>query len=344
MSGPAAAARSALLTLLRVNNRIPRRAVLLPDGRLDDKVVHPHAPEVEVLSRVCEIVKAEHGAPGQPRQTADLLERALATNCPAAWHAVRDDLSTGDLDMGAACAVLQQSCNSALLLACLVTPRDAEHMMHVACLVARVLDRLSEEARAEMGRALGHQVRGLMDALVTHGTMMTREVINGVADGFGRIIGTSCALPDARVAELVGHAIVKRKDELLRLFLHVPPSFVDHDPGLVAGLLDRAKYAAPLHKYPTVAMLSRIAAARPGLLQGHEVRVATIVRSALPEQLDCRESLAAATLALALAESEGYSADAGMVKALAGALRQCSAALVARAADDSEPPRKAPRV
>lgn len=322
---------AALLAILRVNNRVPRRAVLLADGRLDDKVAHPAAAEVEVLSRVCEIVRAEHGVACQPRQTSDLLERALATNCPAAWHAVRDDLSTGDLDLDAACAVLQQSCNSAMLLACLVTPRDAEHMMHVACLVARVLDRLSEEARAEMGQALGHQLRGLMDALMMHGAMMTREVIDGVADGFGRIIGSACAVADARVAELVAHALAKRKDEMLRLFLHVPPSFVDHNPGIVERLLERAKYAAPLHKYPTLAMLSRIAAARPALIQGHEERVMAIVRGALPEQMDCRECLAAATLALVAAESKGYAGDASMVKALARALQQCSSALVARA-------------
>lgn len=336
-------ASEALLAVLCVNDRVPRRAVLLPDGRLGDKVAHPTAAEVDVLSRVCEIVRAEHGVACQPRQTADLLERALATNCPGAWHAVKDDLVTGDLDMEAACAVLQQSCNPAMLLACLVAPRDAEHMMHVACLVARVLDRLSEEARAEMGRALAHQLRGLMDALIMHGAMMTREVVDGVADGFGRIIGSACAVPDARVAELVGHAIARRKDELLRLFLHVPPSFVDHDPDLVAKLLERAKYAAPLHKYPTMAMLSRIAAARPTLIRGHEVRVMAIVRAALPEQLDCRECMAAATLALAAAEGEGFVADAGMVKALARALRQCSGALVA-CADVQQQPRKAPRV
>ena len=88
-----------LATVLQVNGRIPRRAVLLGDGRLADRVHHPSAPEAELVSRVCEIVKHACGMPCQPRQTADVLERALTKNDTGAWEAIKDDLLTGDLDL-----------------------------------------------------------------------------------------------------------------------------------------------------------------------------------------------------------------------------------------------------
>lgn len=319
-------ASSTLVPLLRVNGRFPRRAVLTPDGRLADKTALPDHAEVDLLSRICEVVKHAAGLKVYPRQTAALLERALADNDPGAWEALKDDLVTGDVDLDSACAVLRQG-NCAALVACLVGARSPAHMMHVACLLAKVLGGLGEEARADLGRALCCQLRGVMDALLAHGAMMTREVVDGVVGGFGAIIGQTCTLPDGRVAELVAYALSKRRDELLRLFLEAPPSFVDHRPEVFQGLLDRAKAAPPAHKFPTVAMLAKLVRYRPELAAGHEARLTEIVCAALPDQFDCRECLAAATLVVATSGNGGTEI---LTRALARALQQCSATLVAR--------------
>lgn len=310
--------------VLAVNGRIPRRAVVLPDGALGDRRAWPAVAESDLLSRLCEIARGARGVPVYPRRTADLLERALGDNSPGAWEAVRDDLETGDLDMDVAVTVLRQPCNAAALVACLAGAREQDHLVHVACLLSRVLDRVPAEAREEMGRALACQVRAVMDVLARHGGLMTRDVRDAVLDGFGKMLGKA-ALPGSRVAELLLHALDERRDELLRLFLHVPPAYLDHRPQILPLLLDRAKSAPAASRYPLLAMLARIEGSFPGVLRGHEHALADIVCSSLaPDQLDCRECLAAA----ALVESVGD----GLSRALAAALRVCSAALVRRAA------------
>lgn len=310
--------------VLTVKGRIPRRAVVLPDGALDDRRAWPAVPESDLLSRLCELARAARGLPVYPRRTADLLERALCDNAPGAWEAVRDDLETGDLDVDVAAAVLRQSSNAAALVACLAGARAQEHLVHVACLLARVLDRVPVEVRDDIGRALACQVRAVMDVLVRHGGLMTRDVRDAVLSGFGKMLAKA-ALPDARVAELLLHALESQRDELVRLFLHVPPAYLDHRPQILPLLLDRARAAPPAARYPLLALLARIEASYPGVLRGHEHELADVVCSSLaPDQLDCRECVAAAALVEAM---EGPA----LTRALAAALRVCGTALVRRA-------------
>lgn len=311
--------------VLTVKGRIPRRAVVLPDGSLGDRRTWPRVPESELLSRLCEVARAATGAPVYPRRTTDLLERALCDNSPGAWEAVFDDLESGDFDVDVATAVLRQSSNASALVACLAGARAQEHLVHVACLLSRVLEAVSGEVRDEMGRALACQVRSVMDVLVRHGALLTRDVRDAVLSGLGRMLGKA-VLPGPRIAELLLHALDTGRDELLRLFLHVPLEYLDHRPQILPLLLDRAKAAGtPAARYPLLAMLARIEGAFPGVLRGHENALADIVCSCLtPDQLDCRECAAAA----ALIESVGLTP---LTRALASALRVCSAALVQRA-------------
>lgn len=307
--------------VLRVGGKIPRRAVLR-DGGLLDKTACVEEVETELLSRLCEIARASCGQPVHPRRTAELVESALCDNCPAAWSAIRDDLLTGDLNVDIAASVLCHNSNASAVVACLVGATSDDHRLHVACLLARVIDALPDDTRAEMGRALACQLRAVMNALANSGALMGREMRDAVLGGFGKILEKT-GLPDSRTAELVLHALSTKRDELLRLFLHVSPAYLEHRPQILPLLLDRAKSAPPSCKYPVIAMLAKIVGEFPHVVKGHEAELSDIVCGALPDQLDCRECLAAATLLVAA----GGCGNA-VVKALARALRVCSAALV----------------
>lgn len=317
------------LRVLKVNGKIPRRAVLLPDGALAERAAHPGVPEVDLLSRLCELARAANKQPVYPRVTAQLLDVALGGNAAGAWEALRDDMLTGDFEAAAAVAVLRQGSNAATLVTCLVSSRDSHHMLHVACVLHAVLPLLDEELRLDMGRALACQLPNVLDCLVRHGALMGRDVRDAVLDGFGRMLA-AIGLPEARVAEGVLYALEQRRDELLRLFLGLPVGFVDHRPQVVPLLLDRAA------KYPVVRLLARIIEARPQLVTGHEAQVEAVVCAALttPDDLDARDCQAVADLVIASAAAgvtawpgSGRGTDASL--ALAQVLRRCCTRLLA---------------
>lgn len=311
-----------IASVLRVNGKLPRRAVLLPDGALGDKVQHPTVPEVDVLSRLCEITRASTGQPSWPRRTAELLELALTTNAPGAWEAARDDIVTSDLDLDAAAAVLRQGPNSAALVSCLVGSRNANHMLHIGAVLSRVLSVLSEESRVDVGHALACQLRGVMDVFVVHGALLSRDVRDAVLGGFARMLA-AVSVPDAHVADLVLYALAQRRDELLRLFLHVPTTFVTHKPQILPDLLDRARKAPAHARYPAVALLARLVVADTTIVVGFERELMDVAAAAIScPVVDARSCVAAATLAMVATDK------ASPEHALARALHSCSAAVV----------------
>ena len=308
--------------VLCVRGRIPRRAVLVDGGALAEKTDHADLPECDLLSRLCEIARATRGLPAPPRRTSDLVQAAVSDNCAHAWAAISDDMTTGDLDVDVAADVLAHNANASALVACLVGAKDPDHRLAVLCLCSRVLRAVGEETRAELGRALACQLRAVMDALAAAVGVMSRDVRDAVMVGFGKILGVT-GIPDSRVAELVMHVLTTKRHELLRLFLHVPPSFLEHRPQILPMLLDRAKAVPAESKYALVAMLAKAVAAFPDIVTGHEDTVSDIVCGALPEQFDCREALAAATLAV-VSGGCGHA----LARTLGRALQLCSAALV----------------
>jgi hypothetical protein len=323
-----------VLAVLRVNGRLPRRAVLLPCG-LGERAAHPELPEVDILSRLCEIARPAAGQPVHPRRTAELLDLALGGNSPGAWEAAKDDLVTGDLDLDGATALLGQPGNPAALVACLVGARDGTHFVHVCIVLTRILRRLPEESRAEMGRALACQLRSVMDCLAGHGAFLNRDVRDAILGGFGRLLAAAGGAPDALVAEMIQHSLLQKRDELVRLFLHVPCTFLSHAPHLAAELLDRARGAPSAQaRYPLLALLARLAAARPDLVvAGREREVAEVAGLALSSdegELDARTCLAAAALA-----SAAGGCGNPLAASLARALRSCAASLVSANADEN---------
>lgn len=322
----AAAQVRLMIQILQVNGAVPRRAVLLPDGRLGDRVNYPDHPEAELVSRLCEVVVP--ACP--PRRTAELLELALRDNDPRVWKCVCDDLLTDDLDLDIAATVLRQASNAATLMACVVGARDSKHLLHVCCLLSKVLPRACEETRAEVGRSMACQLRPFMDAIMLHGCSIPRDVLESVLSGLGRIVA-EVAIPDARVADAVACALGRKCDDLLRLFLDVSPAFVDHRPHqIVPALLDRAKRAPAHTRYPALAMLSRVVSHRPECVAGLEADLARLACDILGAagDMDCRECLAAASLVAAL-----KGCNNPLAAALAQSLQTCSAELVRRLTD-----------
>ena len=245
--------------VLKVNGRIPRRAVVLPDGTLSDKLVHPDQSEVEVLSRLCELARRHGKQPCYPRHAAMLLEEALSTNAGGAWEAVRDDVMTGDMDLDGAAAVLRHSSNCMALVSCVVGARDDKHVTSLVIFMAAVLPTLCDETRAELGTVLGYQLHAVMDTFVKNGALMTRDVRDGLLSGFGKVLA-SCGLAETRVADMVEYALASKRDELLRLFLHMPSGFIHARPALVGTMLDRARTVPVCNRYPLLAMLAKLMA------------------------------------------------------------------------------------
>lgn len=342
---------SSVAGVLKVNGRIPRRAVVLPDGTLSDKLMHPAHAEVEVLSRLCELARRHGRQPVFARHAATLLEEALSTNAAGAWEAVRDDVMTGDMDLDGAAAVLRQSNNCMALVSCLVGARDDRHVTSLVIFMAAVLPALCDEARAELGAVLGYQLHAVMDAFVKHGALMTRDVRDGLLSGFGKVLA-GCGLQDSRVADMVDYALASKRDELLRLFLHMSPGFVRARPALVDAMVDRARTVPACNRYPLLAMLAKLMA--EGVVVAGPVTATTAATAAAgadnsttpircdaaklheavvsslsgDEALDSRTCLAIGTLVGAWSGNGGGEASSPLVACLARALTACSVALV----------------
>lgn len=313
-----------ILAIVRVNGRVPRRAVLI-DGALGDRVSRPEAPEVDLLSRVCEIARQAMGVPCYPRRTFDVLDLALSGNAAGAWEALKDDLLTGDFNDAEALAVLRQGSNAASLVGCMVGARDSPHVVHIACVMSRLMDSLDEETRRELGKALACQLRAVMDSFVRHGALMSRDVRDAVLDGFGVLL-ERVDLDLARVADAVLYALGCKRDELLRLFLGYPGGMVTHRPAILPALLDRLTAAQSQARYPLVALLARILEAAPEVVTGHEVQLTDIVCSCMNDpELDARLCLALAGMVIATG-----GCGSPMALALGKGLGTCAGALVRR--------------
>lgn len=335
-------ALDAVQAVLKVNGALPRRAVLLPDGSLSDKTLHPDQHEVELVSRMCEVLREASGAPCHPRHTAQLLDQALTTNAPATWAAIQDDLATSDFDANAAAAVLQQQTAPGLpLIACLLDAKDGKHVTAIVVAVAAVLPALTPEARDQLGGVVGCHLSAIADAFARHGALMPLDARDAVLSGFGKIMGR-VGVPAARAAETILHALSIRKEELLRLFLHLPPApLAEHMPDLAKVLVDHALGTRVASRFPLLAMLARLApshvpaAARARVAELVSTTLTTLVADA---QLDSRTCLVAATLVGSFdsggkgkGKAGGGDSDGGdgpLVAAMAQALTACSAALV----------------
>lgn len=317
-----------LSALLSVNGRVPRRAVLLADGSLGERVDHRDAPEVDRLSRLCEVYRVAAGLSCHSRHTSELIREALTSNSPATWDAVRDDVLTGDFDDEAAVATTQQEQGATMLVMCMVHAKDAHHLMGIACAMSRIVPRLSHEAKREVGTCLSFNLKAALDALALHGATLSRDVLNGLLDAFGKILGET-EPSDSRVAEMVVHALQTKRTDFLRMFSRVGTGYLHHRPQILAMLIDHARAAVD---YPSLALLARIAVEHPDLMNGHEQLLADIANACLSvAEMDVRTCTAAATLVRACA-----GCGTPLALSLAMALEACGCALVEASEHASE--------
>lgn len=318
-----------LAEILSVRGTIPRRAALTGDGALVDRATRRDLPEVELLSRVCEVVRRATGKPPPPRRSDELLELALATNSPEAWAAAKDDVATGDFEAGVAAKFVgcRGAAAASMLVSCLAEAGSREHMLHVCVVTHRLLPAAGQEVRLHWGAALSCQLRGVVDALVRHHEFCKRDVRDAIFDGFAEMLAVA-EIPDARAAEFVRRALESGRDDVLRLFARLPATFLAADPGLLAALVARAG-AVPEHSaYPVLALLAR--APRDALVDHAAAIVAALRR--LEKNVDVRTYVAAASVAEAVAPAVSRGDAALLATLLAKSLRTCAGSLVASVA------------
>ena len=325
-------------TLLRLLGGVPpRRAVVLEAGALRERADAPGTPpEVETMSAVCEVVRRMAGLPVYSRDSALLVQQCLDTNAHGAWQALYSDVKTGDVDWPRLHAQLLAGGGVRVCVGCLLAPRDATHLLHMAgCLVA-TMEAAEEPVRRDFSVALGRKLSDFVDVLTRHHSVMRRDVRDGVLTSLARMLAKA-DMPLADVAAALDRVLDRRHDDLVRLFTHLPVAdCVALLPCLLPKLVARAGAAGTAAaRYPLLAALARsvsrpsaeaAALATPALAAG----IADLVSSTLEAQLasagglDARTALVCAMLVPAAGEASGRLAGV-----LARALeRTATAALV----------------
>lgn len=324
---------ASLLQLLRTpSGEPPRRAALHPaTGAICDKCDAEGCKEIPLLSGLCEVVRRACGLTVYPRNSAELMRLCLDRNIPGAWLAAYNDLKSNDLDGALARTALAAPGAPQAAISALLSPKDAGHMLHLAGVLASLLDGVEPEAKAIMGRTLSNNLQNFVDVVARHGAYMRQEVRDAVLMSFSRLLGKAGLQPQ-NVAELLARVLDRREHDMAMLFVHTPVAeCTTVRPQLLRALLDRARAAPPATRYPLLALLARVVAADPAAVQSSHADVHDLVMSTLgaTAQLDARVALLAAMLVQAVPSAAG---PLGL--ALAKALERTAAALVARPKTD----------
>jgi hypothetical protein len=297
--------------LLSVNGRPPRRAVLV-DGRIADKTSHPTEPEIDLLSRLCELTRPG----GPPRHTTALMENALVTNSPECWAAACDDIKTGDFDAAAFASLLAQNqSNPAAFAACLATATDANHLVHVVRVFHAVV--MTPESREIFGRTLGCQLKSLVDVLAVHGGLLKKDIRDAVTGEIGKLLAAA-EVPDVQLAEVLQAVVTQKKYDALRLFLHAPRCFRLR-PGLLTTLIERAKNVPIQHRASVLTVIAKALSEDPDAVIENMNAVRDLVGTLSRASMDDVRAL------LAMAVMAGISFEDDVVRGLSVALEWTAA-------------------
>lgn len=307
------AVRAALSSL---TGRLPRRAVVLPDGGgLGDRRDHPQLPEVPAVSLAVEALRRAAGEPVYPRQSAALVSECLRGNDPGAWDALLADAWTGDLVLADAARALNDT--NLCLVHCIVSAAPGTHMA-LAVRAARVLlPLLGDDARARTAAAFQQLFGEVVAALSRRARDASSSQTRAAAiTSMGQLLA-DCAVPVPRLADMLRQC-VGACDDALRLFLHAPMADVlAHAPDLADALLDRAERVPQAAKYPACALLALCPAAVLRERADRVARVALGVLTKAEAQGAIEPKLALAAAAMVKAVAEPRSLPAALATALA---------------------------
>lgn len=233
----------------------PRRATLRK-GLVAPRMTEAD-PEVEVLSRICELARLAAGAPVFPRDTAALLRLCLESNAPGAWDALRTDILLRDADETAIVKVLDEGYAVSALVVSMVSGNKAAVQDVVAC-VGTFLRIMSPLAKREFARVLGFNLLPFTEAFWKSTQFMRREDRERAIADVGRLLG-ECEMPPETLGDQLLLVLQNKRDEFTQLFVHAPMDAVlAARPQLLTALMDRLGFVAPANRYPLLTTLARL--------------------------------------------------------------------------------------
>ena len=233
----------------------PRRATLRK-GLVAPRITEAD-PEVEVLSRICELARLAAGAPVFPRDTAALMRMCLESNAPGAWDALRTDILLRDADETAIAKVLDEGYAASALVVSMVSGNKNAVQDVVAC-VGTFLRIMSPLTKREFARVLGFNILPFIEAFWKATQFMRRgDRENAIAD-VGRLLG-ECDMPPETLGDQLLLVLQNKRDELTQLFVHAPMDAVlAARPQLLTAVMDRLVSVPPANRYPLLTTLARL--------------------------------------------------------------------------------------
>ena len=280
---------------------MPRRVVLLADGGIADRVDHDGMPEIELLSRLCDLVRRAAGKVSCPRDSFDLLhmcaQASVESGSADAWKALYDDIHTKDIQWDRVRAFFTDDPTAPVaIVTALVGARDAVHLLHVACALDVVLPNVDRTVRQHFGRVLGGRLPEFVHAFVERTRGVRKDLRRMALTGLGKLLAVG-EVPAPRIADLLMFVLRAGEtyDEVATLFVHCPclGDCLLLRPEIIPALLERGRRAPSGKRYPLLAVLVKMLDARQ--------KQAAAAPAVVVVNFDAVEDLAAGTLAGMLA-------------------------------------------
>lgn len=292
---------------------LPRRAVLLDDHTLADRLTDPTKPEVASLSLACEALRRASNEPVFHRHTSQLLVQCLNTNDPRAWRAMLDDAVTGDLDGAAMAAFWGNGDNTDQLLRCLVEVKCGMHLWLVIRAMQYVLPIIDGTCTLKLGAAFERTFPDLVRTLARSAKDISYDSRATAITVLGKVL-VWCNIPVAQQCGMLDIVLNCSTEDLMRLFVFAPmQQLAELDGNLVERIVARAERASQASRYPPLALLATLA---PEQLQSHDSRVLKIVQRTLDTaaaqgNIDARMALVCGVLAKSTAPAKSLTASLG---------------------------------
>jgi hypothetical protein len=330
---------------------VPRRAVLTPCGKIQEKLdlKTQDAQEVKLLSELCEVVRQSNGMPVYPRSTGDLVTMCLSSNNCGAWEALYNDIRTGDVTLATATATLfggsQSGGGACVLVQCMMAATNDTHLLYIVYCITHLVDHAAPEQTAALATALAARMPGdLISMLGAKLMSIRREMRSVMLTSIARLLA-KVDIPLAPLTESLTDILRNNNSiELVALFVYLPVSqFVEINPDIVDLLMSRCAKAAPASRYPALAVLGHMVNKMPDLASTarRQELLMAIVQSTLvafcktkpAAPVDARTMFVSAILGGVITGTEGHQGyvPAELFNLVCQALFHCAGSIIAAA-------------
>jgi hypothetical protein len=239
---------------------LPRRAAVAPDGTIVDRGVRPELTECHQLSQVCALLRQALGMVVYPRESDALFVACVRYNTTEAWSTLYNDGRIGCLDASQiSSAIAAEPSLISEAMTCLTTARDAVHLLSCTSCLGLILPLLSPASVAGQRAAEVASARlfDFVEVFLKHGRRMNSRSKEAMLTALGRLLAR-IPVHNETLANALETILSSGRDELLRLFLHVPLADVIRSrPHLFVAVLNRAKLVPPSQRYPPLGVVLR---------------------------------------------------------------------------------------